>query len=536
MTTMYHANTRKNFCNTEEHKKWNRRSFLQSLGLVGGGAMALGHSALSVAKPSPLLAALSTVENDRILILIRLKGGNDGLNTIIPLQDYDTYANARPSIRINENNLFKLSDTFAMPSYANSLESMWGEGQMKVVHGVGYENSSLSHFTGSDIWASADPGENVKSGWMGRYFEERYPDFMMNPPKKPTAIQIGNNGSTVFNTQDINYSFAVSNPEKLYEIAKNGELYSLDTSSSCAHYRRVHHIKSEANITFTYAGVINEAFNKSRDFGNYPSNKLAHQLSLIARLIKGNLGTKVYMVELQGFDTHDDQKNRHQKLMMQLATTVSHFYKDLAQAGWEDKVLAMTISEFGRRVAENGSGGTDHGAASPSLFFGGGLNGNGFAGVHPDLKDTDQTGNLKPTIDFRQLYATVLKEWMCVNPEILDKVMLSQSYKTLPLGFICSGDTAQAKFNNQESHLKHTVTYEGGNTYLHVTSQKTMHVDIRLFDLIGREVGMLKNGILFSDRLKIDIKNTIKNSISPGQYVYRISTGTHALSKTLLIL
>ena len=139
----------------QEHATWNRRSFIQALGLAGGGSMLLGSAAVSASKASPLSVALSKSENDNILVIVRLKGGNDGLNTIVPIYDYATYANLRPTIRHQENDLFNLNADFAMPTFMNGLEAMWGEGQMKVVHGVGYPQQNLSHFTSSDIWASA---------------------------------------------------------------------------------------------------------------------------------------------------------------------------------------------------------------------------------------------------------------------------------------------------------------------------------------------------------------------------------------------
>ena len=179
-----------------EHKKWSRRSFIQALGIAGSGSMFLGSHFVTASSPSPLTAAVAAAETDNILILIRLSGGNDGLSTVIPIQQYDTYANARPNIYIPESKVLKLTDDFGIPTYMSALESLWGDGQFKAVHGVGYENQSLSHFTGSDIFANTDltttgfSGENT--GWMGRHFENLYPDYLINPPAAPAAIQIGN--------------------------------------------------------------------------------------------------------------------------------------------------------------------------------------------------------------------------------------------------------------------------------------------------------------------------------------------------------
>ena len=155
----------------QEHKSWSRRSFLQALGIAGSGTMLLGHNLLTASAPSPLTAAVAGAQTDNILILIRLNGGNDGLSTVIPIQQYDLYANARPNIYIPESKILKLTDDFGVPTYMSALESMWGDGQFKAVHGVGYQDQSLSHFTGSDIYANTDLTttgfSGLDTGWMG---------------------------------------------------------------------------------------------------------------------------------------------------------------------------------------------------------------------------------------------------------------------------------------------------------------------------------------------------------------------------------
>lgn len=201
---------------SQEHEKWSRRSFLQALGLVGGGSILLGANQVSASVNSPLSQAINDADTENILVLIRLKGGNDGLNTIVPVYDYDTYASFRPNIRHAENSLIRLDDDFGMPNYMSDLESMWGEGAMKVVHGVGYEDQTLSHFKSSDIWASSVPDEREDSGFMGRYFNSLYPDYLVNPPEVPAAIQIGSFGNLIFDDEGINnYAITISNIKTL---------------------------------------------------------------------------------------------------------------------------------------------------------------------------------------------------------------------------------------------------------------------------------------------------------------------------------
>ena len=234
----------------QEHATWNRRSFIQALGLAGAGSMMLGGTNVSASAPSPLSVALSETQNDNILVIIRLKGGNDGLNTIVPLYDYDTYANLRPTIHHQENELLSLSPDFAIPSYMNALESVWGEGNMKVIHGVGYPDQNLSHFRSSDIWASADAINNEQTGWWGRYFEDLYPDYLINPPQVPAAIQIGSIGNLIFEGTNSNYAFAVANPEQLANIAQTGGLHDVENLPECVYGDQLLFLRAQTNTTF----------------------------------------------------------------------------------------------------------------------------------------------------------------------------------------------------------------------------------------------------------------------------------------------
>ncbi|TYP76185.1 DUF1501 domain-containing protein [Aquimarina intermedia] len=535
-TSNYNPNIRKKgTCNPEDHKPWNRRSFLQALGLAGGGSIMMANTAMSVSKPSPLTMALSQVENDNILILCRLSGGNDGFNTIIPVYDYDVYANARPLIKIPPSEFINLEkDKFAMPKPMNKLESLWGDGQMKVVHGVGYEDPSLSHFQGSDIWANTNfVNEDDRSGWMGRYFQDIYPDYIFNPPPSPPSIQIGSIGNLIFKGPENDFSFAVSSPTRLLQIAENGTSYGFDQLSNCTHGEKAKYLREITNTTFSYAEVIGQAYESSVDFGGYADDSLGRQFNVISRLIKGNLGTKVYMVTLGGFDTHNNQVLRHQELMSQFSEAVSNFYTDLRAAGWDDKVLTMTISEFGRRFNENGSLGTDHGTAAAMMFFGTGLNGNGFVGEHPDLTNLTRGGNVTNTTDFRQVYATVMKEWLCIDPAVAGKAIMGGEFESLDLGFNCSGTTRSP---SESDGFDHFVTYEADSqTVINFTALEAGHIDVVLYNIVGQKVATLKNEIVTRGRHKINVKEVVDTQLSTGQYVYRIQTISSSYSKALLI-
>ncbi len=531
--------TNKNGCNTDDHKKWNRRSFLHALGLVGGGSMMLGNTALTASRPSPLSIALSQAENDNILVIVRLQGGNDGFNTIIPVYDYDFYANARPLIKIPPSEFITLNDDFAMPKPMNKLENLWGDGQMKVVHGVGYQDSSLSHFRGSDLYANTslqDPDE--RSGFMGRYFQEIYPDYIFNPPPSPPSIQIGSIGNLIFRGPENDFSFAVSSPERLEQYALNGTSYDTQALGDCTYDDQVRHLREVTNTTFNYAGVISDAYDRSSDFAEYlEDDGFARQLRIIARLIKGNLGTKVYLVTLGGFDTHNNQIQRHQELLNSLSEGISAFYNDLTAAGCDDKVLMMTTSEFGRRFTENGSLGTDHGTAAPTLFFGSPLNGNGFVGKHPNIS-TDAIeqgrGNVTYETDFRQVYATVLRDWLCIDESIVGRALLGTEFESLDLGFNCSGSTSSIPLDG--SGITHIVTYNDSQTILNIATPETKHVNVSLYNVIGQKVATLSNEMLMEgSELIINVKESANTRLSAGPYVYLIETSGGNYSRSILI-
>ena len=546
----------------QEHKSWSRRSFLQALGIAGSGSMMLGSNFLSASAPSPLTAAIANAETDNILILIRLSGGNDGLSTVIPIQQYDTYANARPNIYIPESKVLKLTDDFGVPSYMKAVQPMWDEGQFKAVHGVGYEGQSLSHFTGSDIFANTDLEttgfSGLNTGWMGRYFENTYPDYLINPPAAPAAIQVGQFGNLVFQGDETNYAFVTSNIDQLEEIADSGLVYGLDDAlfDNCMYGDQLKFLRGVANTTYEYSGVIHAAHENGSNQIEYQDNNIAKQLALLARLIKGNLGTKVYMISLGGFDTHGNQPLRHERLMTDLSIAIDNFYDDLAFTEQDDKVLSMTFSEFGRRVFENGSNGTDHGKAAPTLFFGSGLNGSAFVGEHPTLEGQD---NLDYTTDFRDLYATVLAEWLCVDiPLVEQHIYLDQNrYNPINLGFNCSGiDFPDIAYNdgevttptNPESEeptqfepslldsIVHRPFYPiDSNPHIYLEMPITAHVDIKLFNILGQQVGTVFNEMMLEGSVEINIRERMPQHLSAGKYIYRINVQNKKMAKSVMV-
>jgi len=551
----------------DEHKFWSRRSFLQALGIAGSGSMMLGSSMLTANAPSALSAGIAAAETDNILILIRLSGGNDGLSTVIPINQYDAYANARPNIYIPESKVLKLTDEFGVPSYMSSLEKLWGDGQFKAVHGVGYENQSLSHFTGSDIFANTDLTttgfSGLNTGWMGRHFETKYPDYLINPPAAPAAIQIGQFGNLVFQGEETNYAFTTSNIDQLEEIAESGVVYGLgdELFNNCMYGDQLKFLRGVANTTYEYSGLIHDAYERGQNQVEYQENGFARQMKLLAKLIKGNLGTKVYMISMGGFDTHGNQPLAHERLMTNLSVAINNFYEDIAFTQQDDKVLSMTFSEFGRRIFENGSNGTDHGKAAPTLFFGSGLNGSAFVGDHPTLEDPDGRGNLEYTMDFRDLYATVLAEWLCVDIALVEQHLLNHPYAPVNLGFNCSGtefsdivyddgavtpptpvnpdanNPAPNPFDpNLLNAIVHKPYYPTDSTpHIYLEMPFSAHVDIQLFNILGQNVGTVFNEMMFEGSTEINIRERVPKHLSTGKYIYRISVQNQRMSKSVMV-
>ncbi len=517
------------------HNKWSRRSFLRGLGISGGMGMMLGHLPVNALSSSPLNMLLDGGNTDRVLVMIRLKGGNDGLNTLIPLYDFDTYRNNRPQISKQVGDTIQLTNEHAINQNLERLMPLWNNGQMKIVNGVGYENHNLSHFRSSDIIASASDAEQIEdSGWLGRHLNDCFPDFLTNAPEHPSAVQIAGGGSILFGGGEggvNNYALTVSSPDQLFEIAQTGQLYNLDGLPECTYGEQLGFLRTVANTTFQYAEVIKERFDEGVNGVNYTTS-LGQQLALVARLIKGGLRTQFYVVTLNGFDTHANQESDHDNLMNTLGTAVSNFYADLKLEGKDESVLAMTFSEFGRRVQENASRGTGHGTASPTMLFGPSLNGNGIIGDNPDLNDLDSNGNLKFTTDFRSIYATVLEQWLCLDAQQVDAILF-RNFARLELGLRCQTVSASPWVDIPK--IKHEVRYhDHGRAFIYYELERTQYIKVVIISISGKHLKTLQNGSQPGGQYALDVNLDRQFVMAP--LIYRISINDQSYSKTLPLL
>lgn len=505
-----------------DHINYSRRTFIHNLGVIGGVSLFLNKIPLTTLSANPLTQMLEGADSDRILVLIRLKGGNDGLNTIIPIFDYGTYQQNRPTIAIPQNLITKLDDAYGVPNYMEGIVKKWNEGQMKVVHSVGYPEQNLSHFRSSDIWASGSDADTIDtSGWLGRYLNNEFPDYINNPPIHPPAVQIGGAGNLIFNNQGAtNMGMVVNDPEQLAEIALNGELYDVNNVPDCFKGEQLSFLRTIANSTFQYAEVISETYNKAINEVEYTASELGRQLAVVARLIKGGLSTNLYMVSLDGFDTHAGQNNIHPYLMTVLSQAIDEFYQDLSKSDDDARVLSMTFSEFGRRIEQNASNGTDHGAAAPLMLFGPALEGNGLIGQGPDLKDVDEVGNLKFHTDFRQIYATILENWLCIDGDLVDNLM-GQSFDRIQNLGIQACNISTSTRDQWAKTVRHWSYYDGNSMQIAYQLPSAATVKVIVFNLLGQPIKQFSSVYQSAGEHRVQFAPNVVG-MSAGQYVYSI--------------
>ena len=296
------------------------------------------------------------MDTDRVLVLIQLGGGSDGLNVVVPVTN-DRYYQLRPTIAVQPANTFALDSDFGLNGVMGSLESMWGEGQMAVVHAVGYPDHNLSHFRSTDIWASASGSdETLNTGWTGRYLDEEYPDYVSNPPEYPVALRIGGATGMLLRGGATTMGMSFSNASQFDQLAATGELYDESDVPDNVFGEELAFVRSVYNASLRYVEAVIDAADAGTNDPNaaYPGGGLGDSLAIVARLIKGGLQSRLYVVHHGGFDTHSNQNGSQPGLLQALAEAASAFQTDLEAGGRDEDVLTMTFSEFGRRVEENG--------------------------------------------------------------------------------------------------------------------------------------------------------------------------------------
>lgn len=404
-----------------------RREFLGKSAAVTLPALISGYSVKALNENSPLVQALMSgvTDTDNVLVIIQLSGGNDGLNMVIPVSTYNLYYAARTNIAIPQNRILALNgyaNTGLHPSMTG-LQTMYNESRLKIVQAVGYPQPSFSHFRATDIWMTAsNSSQEVYTGWAGRYLDYEYPNFPVGYPNAttpdPLAIQIGSTASLTTQGPGVNMAMSITSATSFYQLI-NG---TSDPVPQTKAGKELNYIRSVAKQTQQYATTITTAAAKVTQQSPYPTNNsLADQLKIVARLIKGGLKTRVYMVSFGSFDTHslqttptDTTVGTHATLLGRVSDAIKAFQDDLVYLQIEDRVIGMTYSEFGRRVKSNSSVGTDHGSGAPLFIFGKYVDA-GVLGDNPTIQAVATVNdNVPMQYDFRSIYSTILERWFCV--------------------------------------------------------------------------------------------------------------------------
>jgi uncharacterized protein (DUF1501 family) len=396
-----------------------RRNFVKNITLASAGAPFILNNLKFQAIGKELFSPNRSAE-DKVLIIIRLGGGNDGLNTVIPLDQYDNLVIQRPNIIIPEPSILTLNSAPAIGLHPcmTGMQSMFNSGKAGIIQNVGYPEQNRSHFRSMDIWNSGLMDPSASTGWMGRNMDQLYPNFPDDYPNvdypDPFAISMGDQVSATCQGLMGNFSHSIDDPTDNYQLNESTQVD--DGTYYGSHMEYLSTLIAQTNA---YGNVVESAVTSGQSLATYDAlNPLAVQLKNVAKMISGGLKTKVYILNVDGFDTHDAQvtstdvtAGNHTKLLKRLSDAIKSFQDDLALLNLENRVAGMTYSEFGRQIASNASLGTDHGDAAPLFLFGTCI-GQLVVGPNPVIGDqiVDQAG-IPMQIDFRDVYASVLKNW-----------------------------------------------------------------------------------------------------------------------------
>lgn len=377
-----------------------RRQFIQTSGLATAAMMI----------PNFLKAQENKVlsDSDKVLIVIQLTGGNDGLNTVVPYEN-DLYYNARPKIAIQKNEVLKLNSELGLNPAMQGFKNLFDEGRLCLINNVGYPEPDRSHFRSMDIWQTASNSNEYKTtGWLGRYLDEK-----CNTCNQPTQVlEIDDTLSLALKGKNVK-GLSMKDPKRLYGTTLDTYINQLSKQHVVGDHEHdnAEYLYKTLAETVSSAAYIYQTSRVYKSATTYPNHQFGKSMKTIAELITSGVNTNVYYVSLGSFDTHFNQQKRQADLLQQLSETVKVFMDDLKVSGKQDNVLLMTFSEFGRRVSENASGGTDHGTANQIFLLGNKLKQKGIYNEAPNLSDLDD-GDLKFSIDFKNVYSTILKKWL----------------------------------------------------------------------------------------------------------------------------
>ncbi|MDG1147649.1 MAG: DUF1501 domain-containing protein [Crocinitomicaceae bacterium] len=393
---------------------------------------------------------------DRILVLIRMNGGNDGLNTVIPLNQYDNLTIQRPNIIIPESKILRGTTNLGFHPSMTGINNLFQEGRASIIQGVGYAEQNRSHFRSSDIWTNGSTAIDEKRGWLGRYFEQNYPQYPDNYPnanyQDPFAMSLGRSISPTCQGSVSNFSTLVSNPNNTFNLSVNtagndGTMFGCNNDFVSTMISQTNVYGSRINQIYDMGNSLSKHYYIDNNPQNDYKSTLAKQMRYVAQMIAGGMKTKVYILNVNGFDTHGQQVDpndttlgTHADLLQEISDAVYAFEDDLSLLNLDHRVMGMSFSEFGRQIASNGSRGTDHGDAAPLFLFGKCIS-KPIIGFNPTIStDIENQKGVDMQFDFRDIYASVLQDWLKVPKQQIEAIFPdhSLSYIKLTDEFLCS--------------------------------------------------------------------------------------------------
>jgi uncharacterized protein (DUF1501 family) len=508
--------------------------------------------------------------NAKKIVLIQLSGANDGLNTVVPLNQYDAYAALRPNIKLNNtgqsNGVINLDDTLPLQNQIglhpslSGFKSLYDRGLMRVVQGVGYTSQDKSHFKSTDLWLTGGDGtsanNNLDSGWIGRFLENYYSNFLT--ANFPLGIQLGSSDNSLGFHGEVEHGMSINingqDPAGFYSIL-NGLGGAPPTSIPNSEYGDlIRFIMASDAETNLYAQSISTAFSRGTNSTNvtYPSTSLSNQLKTVAKFISGGLQTKVYLVKIGGFDTHDVQVasnttthlGTHANLLTQVSEAINAFITDLNNQNLGDDVIAVPFSEFGRKAGENGNLGTDHGEIAPMFVFGKSIN-PGVSGTNINLSEAVAANNFQvQTVqhDYRRVFSTILQDWFGTSNQTLDLTFYNnttnQGYANSKVSNMIKTEYAVPS-NCYSNAILSTNDFGNRNDIVVYPNPTVETVNINsinnsinivyVYSLDGKLVATYRNPMT-SDTYSIDVQN-----LATGIYTLKVETNNGSFTKRIIV-
>ena len=512
-----------------------RRDFIKS---------SIAISALGSCFPSALLGSKnrfsfknSNIDSDKIVILIKMNGGNDGLNTVIPFQN-SSYYEYRPSVSIPIEQSIPITDNLALHPALNNWQELFFQQKMGIIQGVGYPNGNMSHFRSSDIWdTGSDENIELETGWLGRLLELEYPNFPDNAPDHPLAIQYNSANLLEFKTNASNAGLYLYDPDTIHSIITGNYIENINSEVPETYGGdELAFIKELDYMSFNYSNIIFDASqNAPNTIHTYPETPIGKQFEITSRLISGGLSTPFYRLYQNGYDTHGNQLERHYQLLLELSNALNVFINEMESIGLLDRILIVTTTEFGRRVFENASGGTDHGTSAPVFVFGSNILG-GVLGDDPEINKLDDNNNLPFQYDFRQIYSSIIINWFGLNSSISNSVF-NGTFNPVPFINLPLSSKNKISPKSIKIYPAHPNPFNA-NTTLRYSLPKKALVKITIYDMLGNIIKNLVNENQNSGNQSVrwDATNNKGQSVSTGTYLYTIETGKFKQTKKMILL